>query len=133
MDGRDEDRAGNEPGEGLGNGGVRLLEASEFPKPFDWRNAQSLTMEQREILAIFTEMLRYPTADGGKKRAAGEKPDWRSDYSHEDAAWRHLHRKLDGDLYDEDSGAHAYIHAAWRLLAVAYQEGALRPNERGEE
>lgn len=115
---------------------MRLFDAKEFPPEFDWRTASTLTHEQREILAIFTEMLRWPTADGGKKRAAGTKPNWKLDDSHEDAAWRHLHRKLDGDIYDEDSGAHAYIHAAWRLLAVAYQEGALNPSqrlERGEE
>ena len=113
-------------------GEVRLYDGEDV-KPFDWRVVSSLTAEQREILALFTEMLRLPTADGGKKRAAGTKPHWKSDDSHEDAAWRHARRKLDGDVYDEDSGAHAYIHAAWRFLAVAYQEGALRPKEKGGE
>ncbi len=103
---------------------VRLYETDEYPKPFDWREAQALNPEQREVLAIFTELLRGPTADGGTKRARGEKVIWKEDTTHEDAAWRHLNRKLDGDVYDEDSGYHAYIHAAWRLLAVAYQEGA---------
>lgn len=112
------------PDEGL----TRVFEASEFPNPFDWADAGHLTLEQREILAIFTEMLRGPTADGGVKRAAGEKPHWKLDYSHEDAAERHRRRKLDGDIYDEDSGYHAYIHAAWRYLAVAYQEGWRRPS-----
>jgi hypothetical protein len=108
-------------------GGVRIYEAKEYPQEFDWRSAHVLSPEQREVLAIFTELLRGPTADGGAKRARGEKVIWKEDTSHEDAAWRHLNRKLDGDVYDEDSGYHAYVHAAWRLLAVAYQEGARKP------
>lgn len=106
---------------------MRVFEAKEFPQEFDWRNANALTEEQREILAIFTEMLRAPTADGGHKRARGTKAHWKDDSTHEDAAFRHIDRKLNGELWDEDSDAHAYIHAAWRLLAVAYQEGAHRP------
>jgi hypothetical protein len=108
--------------------GVRLYDPLE---PFDWRDARALSDEQREILAIFTEMLRGPTADGGNKRARGTKAHWKDDPTHEEAAWRHANRKLDGDVYDEDSGYHAYIHAAWRLLAVAYQEGA-RLSDRKE-
>lgn len=109
---------------------MRLLEAQSYPSEFDWRDVQGLTMEQREILAVFTEMLRGPTADGGKKRAAGTKEHWKSDDSHEDAAERHRQRKLSGEIYDEDSGYHAYIHSAWRLLAVAYQEGWRREERK---
>lgn len=112
--------------------GLRLINATEFPQPFDWRDANALSHEQREVLAIFTEMLRGPTADGGTKRARGEKVIWKEDTTHEDAAWRHHCRKLAGNIYDEDSGYHAYIHEAWRLLAVAYQEGWRNPNF-GEE
>jgi hypothetical protein len=109
-----------------------LMEAKDFPEPFDWRDANALTHEQREILAIFTEMLRGPTADGGVKRAAGTKAHWKEDPTHEDAAFRHMDRKLAGDIYDEDSGYHAYVHTAWRFLAVAYQEGWRRPKEGGD-
>ena len=113
--------------------GVRLYDTTptDTPQPFDWRESRALSPEQREILSIFTELLRGPTADGGVKRARGEKVIWKGDTTHEDAAWRHLNRKLEGDIYDEDSGYHAYVHAAWRLLAVAYQEGA-RLSDRKE-
>lgn len=115
-----------------GNGIVRLLEPKGYPPEFDWRDANALSHEQREVLALFTEMLRGPTADGGTKRARGEKVIWKDDTSHEDAAERHRQRKLAGDLYDEDSGYHAYIHSAWRLLAVAYQEGWRDPLKGGK-
>lgn len=85
------------------------------PKPKSLR-----TNEQNEILGIFANMLALPTGDGGNKRARGEKPSWKKDGSHLRAAYRHLDPSR--DRYDEDSGTHKYVHAAWRLLAVAYQE-----------
>lgn len=78
--------------------------------------------EQDEVLNIFVEMLRTVTADGGVKRARGEKPSWKVDEGHEPALFRHLQRWERGDLIDEDSGAHALVHVAWRALAIAWQE-----------
>ena len=82
-----------------------------------------LLREQAELLQIFTRMLQMPTQDGGNKRARGEKPNWRIDSSHLAAAERHRLKRLSGERYDRDSGAHHAIHEAWRLLAVAWQEG----------
>ena len=76
--------------------------------------------EQNEIIGIFAAMLRLPTADGGNKRARGEKVSWKVDPEHLGAAYRHLDPSR--PKYDEDSGCHKYIAAAWRLLGVAYQE-----------
>ena len=78
------------------------------------------TAEQCEVLGTFNEMLSAATGDGGAKRAAGTKPSWKVDTSHKAAAWRHLDPAR--ERYDEDSGAHKLVHAAWRLLAVAWQE-----------
>ena len=78
------------------------------------------TAEQNEVLGTFLSLLEAATGDGGTKRAAGLKPSWKVDKSHKAAAWRHLdpHR----ERYDEDSGAHKNVHAAWRLLAGAWQD-----------
>lgn len=78
--------------------------------------------EQTEILDTFREMLKGPTGDGGTKRASGTKPSWKIDPDHEAAAFRHIARKLLGETRDPDSGVHPYVHAAWRLLAAAWQE-----------
>ena len=78
------------------------------------------TAEQCEVLGTFNELLSAATGDGGAKRAAGTKPSWKADTSHKDAALRHLDPAR--ERYDEDSGAHKLVHAAWRLLAVAWQE-----------
>jgi len=78
--------------------------------------------EQDEIIEAFSELLRLPTADGGRKRAAGTKVPWRIDPGHKDAFWRHLKRQVDGDTIDADSGAPAWGHIAWRACALALQD-----------
>lgn len=78
--------------------------------------------EQTEILAIFSDMLKAATGDGGKKRAAGLKPSWKVDPSHLPAIFSHLNKYMHGELIDEDSGAHPLVHLAWRALAIAYQD-----------
>lgn len=85
--------------------------------------------EQEELIAIFSAMLRAPTQDGGKKRAAGLKPCWKDDDSHEDHFWNHLNAWAVGETVDKDSGAHPLQHAAWRLLALAYQENVAIADE----
>jgi hypothetical protein len=86
--------------------------------------------EQNEILGAFINLLEGPTGDGGAKRAAGVKANWKVDDSHEAAAFRHLGYWMDGERFDGDSGCHALAHAAWRLLAIAYRESeALREGE----
>ncbi len=92
------------------------------------------TEEQKTILDTFAMMLGSATADGGRKRAAGEKPEWWRDPSHEPAIFSHLKRWKDGERKDPDSGAHPLVHLAWRALAIAYQEtnGQVDP-ERAEE
>lgn len=80
--------------------------------------------EQHEILGAFLDLLAGPTGDGGNKRAAGTKPLWKVDNSHFAAAERHWDRYRDGERIDKDSGCHPLAHAAWRLLAVAYQDEA---------
>ena len=78
--------------------------------------------EQDEIIAIFADMLRAPTRDGGRKRNSGTKPSWRDDPSHLAAVFSHLSRYMHGELSDPDSGAHPLVHLAWRALAVAWQD-----------
>jgi hypothetical protein len=79
-------------------------------------------LEQSVVLSVFGRMLRAATRDGGKKRALGLKPPWWQDDSHEAAVFSHLESRRRGNLCDEDSGVHPYIHLAWRALAIAYQE-----------
>lgn len=85
--------------------------------------------EQGVLLRVFYDMLGVVTKDGGKKRAAGEKPPWWRDPSHEAAIFSHLNRWKHGERLDPDSGAHPLVHLAWRALAIAYQEtyGTLDP------
>ncbi len=80
------------------------------------------TEEQRELIAIFAEMLWAPTGDGGDKRGRGEKPSWKIDPSHEAAIFSHLNKWKHGEKVDSDSGAHPLVHLAWRALAIAWQE-----------
>jgi hypothetical protein len=88
--------------------------------------------EQHEIEGAFSDLLRSATADGGRKRAAGLKVNWKIDPSHPAAIDRHLDRWKAGERYDHDSGTHALVHVAWRCLAQAYQEmaadGLFEPN-----
>jgi hypothetical protein len=78
--------------------------------------------EQDIVVKTFAEMLWSVTRDGGKKRAAGTKPPWWRDDSHEAAIFSHLDKWKHGEKADKDSGAHPLIHLAWRALAIAYQE-----------
>ncbi len=80
------------------------------------------TPEQHEVMSIFYDMLAGPTGDGGKKRAAGIKPSWKVDDSHEAAMWSHINKWKHGEKADADSGAHPLVHLAWRALAIAWQE-----------
>lgn len=79
--------------------------------------------EQDVILETFCQMLKRPTADGGRKRELGDKEPWTTDPGHEAAMFRHLDRWSKGERRDPDSGAHPLIHVAWRALALAWQEG----------
>lgn len=81
-----------------------------------------MTREQAEVLVTFTEMLQAVTADGGRKRAAGLKPSWKIDPSHRVAIFSHLYKYERGERVDPDSGAHPFVHLAWRALAVAWQD-----------
>jgi len=78
--------------------------------------------EQDVLIDVFTSMLRAVTKDGGKKRAAGVKPPWWRDGAHEGAIFSHITKWKRGERMDPDSGAHPLVHAAWRCLAIAYQE-----------
>jgi len=78
--------------------------------------------EQDEVIRVFSEMLRAATADGGHKRQRGEKPPWYIDPDHERGFFSHIAKWKAGELKDKDSGAHPLVHAAWRALALAYQE-----------
>src|SRR3972149_11215325 len=80
------------------------------------------TEEQLEVLTIFVEMLHKVTADGGRKRAAGLKPSWKVDPSHEAAIFSHLNKWKHGETKDPDSGVNPLVHLALRSLAIAWQE-----------
>lgn len=78
--------------------------------------------EQDILIAIFTNMLRTVTIDGGKKRAAKTKLPWWQDDTHPAAMVSHILKWMRDELRDPDSGAHPLVHLAWRALAQAYQE-----------
>jgi len=78
--------------------------------------------EQEEILDAFRQLLWPAVSDGGRKRAKKAKPSWKVDKGHTAALERHLARWDRGELEDEDSGAHPLTHAAFRCLAIAWQE-----------
>ena len=79
-------------------------------------------VEVEDTFTTLSEMLRGPTVDGGIKRGRSGKPPWRVDPTHEAGLFSHLNRWKQGELHDPDSGAHPLVHAAWRCLALAYQE-----------
>jgi hypothetical protein len=83
--------------------------------------------EQDEILRTFAKMMRPVVADGGRKRAAGEKVHWMQDPGHLESLNRHLARYERGELVDGDSGAHPLAHAAVRCLMLAAQDEAGPP------
>lgn len=80
------------------------------------------TREQQEVLQEFITMLAATSKDGGKKRAAGLKPSWKVDGSHEAAIFSHLNKWKHGEKVDPESGQHPLVHLAWRALAIAWQE-----------
>lgn len=82
--------------------------------------------EQTEVTELFATMLQACSSDGGKKLAAGTKVPWQIDTTHQAAVWSHFKRHAQGELIDPESGAHPYVHAAWRLLAIAWQETEAR-------
>lgn len=86
--------------------------------------------EQDVVLETFVAMMRAATKDGGRKRAAGEKPPWYTD-THEKQVFSHLAKWKKGEMRDPDSGAHPLVHLAWRALAIAYQEtyGKVEPTQ----
>lgn len=69
-------------------------------------------------------MLSACTGDGAVKRARGEKVPWPEDPTHIEHFWNHWNAWLSGVKHDPDSNQHPLVHAAWRLLAEAYREGA---------
>ena len=85
--------------------------------------------EREEINRIFAEMIKAPTADGSKKRQAGEKTSWKVDTSHEAAMFSHLNNWKHGEKVDPESGAHPLVHLAWRACAQAWRE--THPEESG--
>ena len=89
--------------------------------------------EQQDIADAFAKLLKACTVDGGKKRAAGEKDPWDLDTTHEEHFWNHIAKWKRGELVDPDSGAHPLQHAAWRLLAIAYQETHTLDEELAEQ
>lgn len=78
--------------------------------------------EQDVLNRIFLYMLDCATKDGGRKREAGVKVPWWRDDAHEAAIFSHLNKWKHGELVDAASGQHPLVHAAWRCLAIAYQE-----------
>ena len=78
--------------------------------------------EAAEIYREFIKLLVGPTEDGQIKRAARVKPHWKVDEGHEAALVRHWDRYWAGQREDPDSGCHPLIHAAWRCLAIAWQD-----------
>jgi hypothetical protein len=80
------------------------------------------TEEQQEVLGAFADMLAATSKDGGRKRAAGLKPSWKVDISHEAAIFSHLNKWKHGEKVDPESGVHPLVHLAWRALAIAWQE-----------
>lgn len=82
----------------------------------------SAKSERDLIHMIFDTLLAAATGDGAEKRARGDKVPWWRDETHEAAIFSHLTKWKRGELVDKDSGAHPLVHAAWRCLAIAYQE-----------
>lgn len=78
--------------------------------------------EPAEVIAEFTKLLRGPTGDGASKRRSGDKVSWKVDPGHIQAAFRHIGYWSAGEQADKDSGCHPLVHAAWRFLAIAWQE-----------
>ena len=82
----------------------------------------SATHEASEILTEFAKLLAPVIADGNRKRGGPNNGVWKTDPGHEPALHRHLIRYDMGERVDSDSGAHPLVHAAFRCLAIAWQE-----------
>lgn len=95
-------------------------------------STEELAIERKLLLDEYLAMLRLPTGDGSKKRSTGAKPPWWRDPSHEGAIFSHITKWKRGEKVDPDSGAHPLVHAAWRCLAIAYQEtyGRIDPRNK---
>lgn len=79
--------------------------------------------KERDVFArVAAEMLDACSRDGSVKRDRGDKAPWWRDPTHEPAIFSHLMKWKRGELRDAESGAHPLAHAAWRMLAIAYQE-----------
>ena len=79
------------------------------------------TTEQDDFLAFAIDLLRIVSGDGENKRRAGLKVPWQID-SHEGSFFGHVAEWKKGNLHDPDSKLHPMAHAAWRAIAIAYQE-----------
>lgn len=101
-----------------GNGSTTISPWPELPS---FEEVWTAT-EPDEVIEEFVKLLRGPTGDGAGKRKAGTKVSWKVDPGHITAAFRHIGYWADGEQADKDSGCHPLVHAAWRFLAVAYQE-----------
>lgn len=93
-----------------------MIDRENSPSEIYWAD------ERATIQKIFSKMLSACTADGSVKRRRGEKPPWYRDPSHEAAVFSHLNKWKHGEKVDSVSGQHPLVHAAWRCLAIAYQE-----------
>lgn len=99
----------------------------------NWRVVERYDASEQDVLIEeFIKLLRSATKDGGEKRARGMKPPWWNDPSHKAAVFSHFAKHERGERVDPDSGVHPYVHAAWRLLAISYQEmyGQIDPVEK---
>lgn len=85
-----------------------------------------MSAETDHILDVFQQMLAGPTGDGKNKRDAGLKEHWTTDPTHLRKGIGHLNKYLNGEDIDADSNGSPLINAAWRFLAVAYQDAARR-------
>lgn len=89
--------------------------------------------EQEEAFEALTSVLRTVLKDGGRKRAAGEKPPWWCDTSHKRAFHSHFYKYFGlNEMTDRDSGAHALAHLACRALMIAWQDLHGRVDPRTE-
>lgn len=88
--------------------------------------------EQDDLITRFTYGLRSVTRDGGRKRAAGEKPPWYEDDSHWPAVFSHYRKHLLGEKVDPDSGVNPLWHMAWRVCAEAAKMDSNYPNGRND-
>jgi hypothetical protein len=104
----------------MGGGQVNNMLVGDGPEMLNVNGIP--THEQTVVLREFVRMLSKASGDGGFKRAAGLKPPWYEDTSHEAAMFSHLNKWKHGETLDADSGAHPLVHLAWRALAIAYQE-----------